>query len=116
MLFRSLRNNIQQSCSLYLPHQLTLWAWDKMFSSLKLMVKLLLPSTESMISLNVFAKDQLTGFFLFYSSHLNLPAVAAALLFLHQGSLGLLLLAVSQVSQVVQWEQNKSIVKFKLQN
>jgi len=40
-------------------------------------------------------------FFLFYSSRLNLPAVAEALLFLHQESLGLLLLALSQVCQVV---------------
>lgn len=87
-----------------------------MFSSLKLMDKLLLPSTECMISLIMFAKDQLTGFFMFFSSHLNLPAVAVALLFLHQESLDLLLLALSQVSEVAQWEQNKSIVKFKLGN
>lgn len=87
-----------------------------MFSSLKLMIKLLLPSTECMIPLIMFAKDQLTGFFMFFCSHLNLPALTVAQLFLHQESLDLLLLALSQVSEVAQWEQNKFIVKFKLGN
>lgn len=87
-----------------------------MLSSLNLMVKLLLPSTERMISLIMFTKDQLTGLFVFFSSHLNLSAIAVALLFLHQETLDLLLLALSQVSEVAQWEQNKSIVKFKLGN
>lgn len=77
------------------------------------MVKLLLPSTERMISLIMFTKDQLTGLFVFFSSHLNLSAIAVAL---HQETLDLLLLALSQVSEVAQWEQNKSIVKFKLGN
>lgn len=89
-----LRSNLQQSCSLYLPHELTLWTMDRLFTSLNLMVKLLLPSTESTISLKVFAKDQLTGF-----STLLFSSACSSYSTIIQESMSLLLLALSQVSR-----------------